>query len=141
MTPATWVDAQGRRRSYANLGGMIVPVLATLLGVGCATTAPRQGTAGSVSWELVEDTVTLRETAGIGIQFTSLKYAFPLPPAGYYMSSGEQPVRGRFEPHGVLRVPIPRADTGGNAEYEFHGVDDHVRPVSVMVHVEFREVP
>jgi hypothetical protein len=73
MTPATRVDAQGRRRSYANLGGMIVPVLATLLGVGCATTAPRLGTSGSVSWELVEDTVTLRETARIGIRFTSLK--------------------------------------------------------------------
>jgi hypothetical protein len=120
---------------------MIAPVLAVLLGVGCATTVPHQGTSGSVSWELVEDAVTLRETAGIGIQFTSLKYAFPLPPAGYYRLSGEDPVRGRLEPHGVLRVPIPRAATGGNAEYEFAGVDDNGRPVSVIVHVEFRGVP
>jgi len=92
-----------------------------------------------VSWELVEDAVTLREMAGIGIQFTSMKYAFPVPPTGYYRLSGEEPVRGRLEPHGVLRVPIPRAAAEGKAEYEFRGVDDTGRPVSVILRVEFRE--
>ena len=131
-----------RRAFIAGLTkAMIVPFLAVLLGVGCTTTVPRQGTSGSVSWELVEDTVTLRETAGIGIQFTSLKYAFPAPPAGYYRLSGEEPVRGRLEPHGELRIPIPRAATEGKAEYEFRGVDDTGRPVSVIVRVEFRQVP
>ena len=139
MTPPSRVDAQGRRWPLAHLAAGIVPLFAILLGVGCATTSPQRGTSGTVSWELVEDAVTLRETAGIGIQFKSLKYAVPVPPAGYYRLSGEEPVRGRLEPHGVLRVPIPRAAAGGNAEYEFTGVDDNGRAVSVMVRVEFRE--
>jgi hypothetical protein len=141
LTPPLWLDAAGRRGSHANLAGMIVSVLAALLGVGCATPVPRYGTSGSVSWEISEDTVTLRETAGIGIRFTSLKYVIPLPPAGYYRSSGEQPVRGRLEPHGVLRISIPRAAPGGVAEYEFHGVDDNGRPININVRVELREVP
>jgi hypothetical protein len=120
---------------------MIVGVLAALLSAGCVTSVPHQGTAGSVSWEFAEDSVTLRETAGIGIQFTSVKYALPLPPAGYYRSYGEDPVRGRLEPHGVLRIPIPRAAAGGDAQYEFRGVDDSGRPINVIVRVQFREVP
>src|SRR5262245_37696626 len=114
----------GRRVSHANAMGMIISILAALLGVGCATPLPRQGTSGPVSWEIFEDSVTLRETSGVGIRFTSLKYAVPLPPGGYYRTSGEQPVQGRLEPHGVLRIPIPRSTPGGVAEYEFRGVDD-----------------
>src|SRR5262245_34544378 len=124
VIPPTWLDAIARRCSHAHLVVLIIWVLVALLGVGCVTSVPYQGTSGAVSWEVAEDSVTLRETAGIGIQFTSVKYAFPLPPAGYYWSHGEEPVQGRLEPHGVLRVPIPRAATGGDAEYEFRGVDD-----------------
>jgi hypothetical protein len=120
---------------------MIVRVLAALLSVGCVTSVPRQGTSGSVSWEVGQDSVTLREMAGIGIQFTSVKYAFPLPPAGYYTQHGEEPVRGRLEPHGILRVPIPRVETGGDAEYEFLGMDDRGRHIRVLVRVQFRQVP
>jgi hypothetical protein len=141
VTPPIWLDAGGRRRSHARLVGMVVRVLAALLSLGCVTSVPYQGTSGSVSWEVGEGTVTLREMEGIGIQFTSVKYAFPLPPAGYYRSYGEEPVRGRLEPHGVLRVPIPRVETGGVAEYEFLGVDDSGRHINVIVRVQFREVP
>jgi hypothetical protein len=136
-----WLDAIARRCSHAHLVGMILCALAALSGVGCITSVPYQGTSGSVSWEVAEDSVTLRETAGIGIRFTSVKYSFPLPPSGYYRSHGEQPVGGRLEPHGVLRVPIPRVTVGGDAEYEFRGVDDNGRPINVIVHVQFREVP
>src|SRR5262245_66341888 len=101
----------------------------------------RHGTSGSVSWEITEESVALRETAGIGIQFTSVKYALPLPPAGYYKAYGEEPVRGRLEPHGVLRVPIPRAAAGGDAQYEFRGVGGTGRPINVTVGVPLRAVP
>jgi hypothetical protein len=141
MTQPTRIGTIGRRGSCAPLVGMIVCVLAALLGVGCIISVPYQGTSGSVSWEVGKDSVTLRETAGLGIQFTSLKYVLPLPPAGYYRSYGEEPVRGRLEPHGVLRVPIPRAASAGDAEYEFRGMDDDGRQVNVIVRVQFREVP
>src|SRR5262245_35126440 len=140
MIAPIWFEAAHRRHFAAHLVGMIVSVLAALLGMGCTTPMPRHGTSGAISWEVTEESVTLRETAGIGIQFTSVKYAVPLPPAGYYRSFGEKPVRGRLEPHGVLRIPVPGAAVGG-AEYEFRGVDDNGRPISVVVGVEFREVP
>jgi hypothetical protein len=91
-----------------------------------------------VSWEVSDETVTLREMTGIGIQFTNVKYDFPLPPAGYYRSHGATPVQRRLEPHGVLRVPIPRVETTGDAEYEFLGIDDLGRPITVTVRVKFR---
>ena len=119
----------------------IVPVLAALLAVGCVTSVPHQGTSGPVSWEVADDSVTLREMAGMGIQFTGFKYAYPLPPEGYYTSRGEEPIRGRLEPHGVLRIPIPHVESRGDAEYEFLGMDDSGRQINIFVRVQFRQMP
>ena len=142
MTPPTWLDALGRRRFHAHQLGMIVPALVALLVLGCITTVPRQGISGSVSWEVVDETVTLRETAGIGIEFSSFKYSVPIPPTGggkeYFGGVGEVKFLRRLEPLAAVRVSLPWAYRGGVAEYEFRGIDDNGRPVNVKVPVQLQ---
>ena len=89
------------------------------------------------------DTVVLRETAGIGVEFVSFKYAFPIPPTGggreYFGGVGEQAFLRRLEPDAELRVRLPWAIRDGRkAEYEFRGVDDKGQPVTVKVPVVWR---
>ena len=141
MVPPTWLD-DGGRRPYATPAGIVAPVLTAMLAIGCITTVPRQGTSGAVSWEVVDETVTLRETAGIGIEFTSFKYSVPIPPTGggqeYFGGVGEVKFLRRLEPHAAVRVSLPWAYRGGVAEYEFRGVDDNGRPVNVKVSVQLQ---
>jgi hypothetical protein len=117
--------------------------IAILLTVGCASTVPRQGTSGHVSWETVGETVVLRETAGVGVEFASFKYAVPISPTGggreYFGGVGERTFLPRLESHGELRVPLPWATrNGGYAEYEFRGVDDKGHPVTIKVPLHLR---
>jgi hypothetical protein len=88
------------------------------------------------------ETVILRETGGIGIQFTSFKYAVPLPPTGYgkeyYGGVGERAFVRRLEPRAELRISVPWATREGIAEYEFRGVDDTGRPVTIKVPVALK---
>ncbi len=69
-----------------------VLVVLSLLGTACATTELRTGQSGPVAWEVLDKprteagvgrTLVLRETAGVGIRFTTIQTVVPLPPTGY----------------------------------------------------------
>jgi hypothetical protein len=124
-------------------------LLVGLLGAACAATEVRQGQAGPVAWEVLDKadteadvsyTIVLRETAGVGIGFTTIETAVPLPPTGYGREyhGGVQEVTfiRRLEPHGELRVDLgPQFRVSQYAELEFRGVDDRNRDVRVRVRV------
>ena len=119
---------------------MIVRELAARLRVGCVMSVPRQG-IGFRRWGSRPRPVTLREMAGMGFDSPASSMPFRCLRLDITRSMEEQPVRGRLEPDGILRVPIPRVGTGGDAEYEFVGMDDRGRHIRVLVRVQFRQAP
>jgi hypothetical protein len=122
-------------------------LLVGLLGVGCAVAEVRKGQSGPVAWEVLDKaetkadvsyTIVLRETAGVGIEFTTIQTAVPLPPTGYGLEyfGGVQEVAffRRLGPHAELRVDLgPRFRVAQYADLEFRGTDDKGRDVRVRV--------
>ena len=111
-----------------------------LVGSGCATFQPSRGRSGPVEWEILNVTtdigiflitVALRETAGVGVSFDSLKIDMPgFPPS-------ELRLVRRLEPHSDLRLQIPvnllAHDPPSSFELEFRGVDDASTPIKVTL--------
>ncbi len=122
-------------------------LLVGALGVGCAVAEVRKGQSGAVAWEVLDRvetkpdvsyTIVLRETAGVGVGFTTVQTAVPLPPTGYgreyYGGVQEVAFIRRLEPHAELRVDLgPRFRVAQYADMEFRGVDDKGRDVRVRV--------
>jgi hypothetical protein len=111
--------------------GLTLTALA-LLGAGCATYEARDGRSGPVAWERVDQTRTasggtstlvLREAAGLGITFTTLKTTVPVPSTGYgieyYGGIGEQPFAHRLPAKGELRTRFNVAASQRYMELEF----------------------
>jgi hypothetical protein len=136
-------DARRRVLAVVVTRQAVASVCMALMAAGCASSVPRQGASESVSWEVRRETLVLRETAGIGIDFASVKYALPLPPTGagkeYFGGMGERTFLRRLEPYAELRGRLSVAHPTGIAEYEFRGVDDRGRPVTIKVSVESQQ--
>ena len=130
-----------------------VLVVLGLLGTACATTELRKGQSGPVAWEVrdkprtmtgVSRTIVLRETAGVGIQFTTIQTAVSLPPTGYgreyYGGIGEEAFNRRLEPHAELHVDLGLGfSVPAYVDLEFRGVDDGGRDIRVTFRVYKRQ--
>jgi hypothetical protein len=130
-----------------------VLVLLGLLGTACATTELRTGQSGPVAWEVLDKppteagvgrTLVLRETAGVGIQFTTIQTMVPLPPTGYgkeyYGGIGQGGFIHRLEPNAELHVDLdPGFSVPEYVDVELHGVDDAGRNVLVKLRLYKRK--
>jgi hypothetical protein len=104
-----------------------------------------------VAWEIGDivnnrtaTTLVLRETAGVGIQFTNVLVDEALPPTGWgrewYGGGWEVVFRQRLGANAELTIPITAPFPRGApyTDYEFRGVDDTGKPVRVKVRVPWR---
>ena len=120
-------------RTCRNLIAGTLLVTLGSLGWGCATTHPRQGQSGHFAWEAIccvtfgydgwSFTVVLRETAGIGGGFTSVKLTTP--PSSGVGGVVEHAFVRAFGPHGEVRQNFSITSRGAPyVELEFRGVED-----------------
>jgi hypothetical protein len=120
-----------------------------LLGGGCASYEARSGHSGAVAWELVDKTRTasggtctlvLRETAGAGITFTTVKTTVPVPSTSYgteyYGGIGDHPFARRLPANGELRTRFSVTASQRFMDLEFRGTDDAGRPVLLPLRIQ-----
>jgi hypothetical protein len=126
-----------------------VALTALMWSGACATYEAREGRSGPVAWALVDKTRTasggmctlvLRETAGVGITFTTLKTTVTVPSTGYgveyYGGMGEQPFAHRLPANGELRTRLNVTASQRYMDLEFRGTDDAGRPVILPLRVQ-----
>jgi hypothetical protein len=130
-------------------GRYLVVIVVALLMSGCATYETRGGRSGPVAWELVDKnlsgsrityTVVLRETAGVGISFATIRTVSPVPSTGYgreyYGGIREQPFVRRLEAKAELRTSFTAPTSQRYVEIEFRGKDDTGKPVQVTLRLQ-----
>jgi hypothetical protein len=120
----------------------------------CAPMDVRQGQSGPVAWEVLDKektqfgwtfTILLRETTGVGIQFATVRIAFPLPPESrgmaWYGGASERAFPRRLDARAEIRETFSAPffiDTPEHADLEFRGADDAGKEVRVPLRVFLR---
>ena len=130
-------------------------IVLSVIGWACVPMDVREGQSGPVAWEILDKektqfgwtfTVLLRETTGVGIQFRTVRIAFPLPPESqgmaWYGGARERAFARRLDPRAETRETFSAPffiDTPEHADLEFRGTDDTGQAIRVPVRVYLRQ--